>query len=139
LKVLMERYSAGSDATRANDARELAEVWRRIGSQHLSASQGCACGFGGLMIQTADFEIDIVEFVLGDAAKAGLAGVEPYIKAVAGRGEDRYSLAALLRDIEKPGNPASAKPEELDFILARLRTTLSSIEAAHRGPGFVCD
>lgn len=135
----MERAATDRQDARASEARYLAAMWRRIGSQHLSSMQGCSCGFGGLMIQASDFEIDIVEFVLGDAGKAGLAGIEPYIKAVAGRGEDRYSLTALLRDIERPHDAASVTPEELDFILLRLRATLSSIEAAHSGPGFVCD
>lgn len=135
----MEQASTGGQDERAGNARELLTMWRRIGSQHLSAMQGCSCGFGGLMIQAADFEIDIVEFVLGDARKAGLSGVEAYINAVAGRGEDRYSLTALLGEIERPRSQTPAQPEELDFILARLRTTLSSIEAAHRGPGFICD
>jgi hypothetical protein len=135
----MERLLTDTEFTGADDARQLAAMWRRIGSQHLASMQGCSCGFGGLMIQASDFEIDIVEFVLADASKAGLVGVEPYIKAVAGRGEDRYSLAALLKDIEAPRNLSLAKPEELAFILKRLRATFSSIEAAHSGPNFVCD
>lgn len=135
----MEPASTDGQVARAGYARELAAMWRRIGSQHLSSMQGCSCGFGGLMIQASDFEIDIVEFVIGDAHKAGLPDVEAYINAVSRRGEDRYSLLALLSEIEKPRNHTPAKPEELDFILTRLRTTLSSIEAAHNGPGFICD
>jgi hypothetical protein len=135
----MERALTDNPENRSSNARELAAMWRRIGSQHLSASQGCACGFGGLMIQAADFEIDIVEFVLGDARKSGLSGVEAYVNAVARRGEDRYSLPALLSDIEKSGDKAPAKADELDFILARLRTTLNSIETAHNSSRFVCD
>jgi hypothetical protein len=135
----MVRAPTGSLESRSSAARELAVLWRRIGSQHLSAAQGCACGFGGLMIQAADFEIDIVEFVLGDAQKSNMRGVEGYIKAVAGRGDDRYSLPALLDAIGKAGGDAQASPDELEFILTRLRTTLTNIEAAHNNSRFVCD
>lgn len=112
-------------------------MWRRIGSQHLSAAQGCAYGFGGLMLQASDFELDIVEFVLGDARRSNLPGVETYINGIAGRGPDRYSLPALLDAIGKAGDEAN--PEDLEFILSRLRRTLTSIEAAHTSSRFACD
>lgn len=135
----MEWAAPKKQNAHAAGARELATMWRRIGSQHLSASGGCACGFGGMMIQAADFEIDIVEFVIGDAQKSGQTQVEPYIDAVCRRGPDRYSLPALLEAIGKAEAGGPATPEMLDFILARLRTTLTSIENAHNGSRFVCD
>jgi hypothetical protein len=135
----MESASTDSNEGRGAAARELAALWRRIGSQHLSAAQGCACGFGGLMIQASDFEIDIVEFVIADARKASLPSVETFIEAVARRGVDRYSLPALLEAIGAPRADGGAAPDDLDFILARLRRTLTSIEAAHSNSRFVCD
>jgi hypothetical protein len=120
-------------------ARDLAALWRRIRSQHLSATQGCACGFGGLMIQTSDFEIDIVEFVIGDARRSGQPSIERYIEAVARRGGDHYSLPALLDAVGKAGDGAEVSRDELDFILTRLRTSLTSIDAAHTSSRFACD
>lgn len=136
------QVAAAGQTPRANTARELsardlADLWQRIGSQHIGA-QGCAaCGFGGMMFQASDFELDIVEFVIGDARKAKRPDIEAYIDRVAKRGPDRYSLPALLDAIatERDG----AAPDDLDFILARLRTTLTSIEAAHNSARFVCD
>ncbi|MGN6461381.1 MAG: hypothetical protein ACTHLY_09235 [Pseudolabrys sp.] len=134
---MSEPIAAAGQTQRGDAARELAELWQRIGSQHIGA-QGCAaCGFGGMMLQASDFELDIVEFVIGDARKAKLPNIEAYIDKVAKRGPDRYSLPALLDAIatERDG----AAPDDLEFILTRLRTTLTSIEAAHNSARFVCD
>lgn len=131
------QVAAAGQVERAEAARELAALWQRIGSQHIGA-QGCAaCGFGGMMFQASDFELDIVEFVIGDARKAQRPDIETYIDRVAKRGPDRYSLPALLEAIaaEREG----AAPDDLDFILTRLRTTLTSIEAAHNSARFVCE
>lgn len=89
------------------------------------------------MFQASDFELDIVEFVIGDARKAARSAVEAYIDRVAKRGPDRYSLPALLEAVATGSQDAA--PDDLDFILMRLRTTLASIEAAHNSARFVCD
>jgi hypothetical protein len=123
---------------RRGEARDLASLWSRISRQHLSAGQGCSCGFGGMMLQASDFELDIVEFVINDARKAGLSGVEVFIDSVAKRGADQYSLPALLDAIAKD-SPLQPGGEEVDFALGRLRTTLTSIEDAHNSARFVCD
>ena len=112
-------------------------MWGRIGRQHLSAGQGCACGFGGLLLQASDFELAIVEFLINDARKADLPNVEPFIDAAARRGPDRYSLRALLDAIAAADVTSAASPVELDFALTRLRTSLTSIDAAHSR--FTCD
>lgn len=118
--------------------RELSETWSRVSRQHLSAGQGCGCGFGGLILQASDFELDIVEFLLHDAAKAGAVRVMPFVNAAAQRGPDRYSLSALLLAIETTEDAELIGSGELDFALDRLDTTLSSIEAAHRKSRFSC-
>lgn len=126
----------GNDRRRL--ASDLSEIWGRISRQHLSGGQGCGCSFGGLMFQASDFELDIVEFVIGDALKAGLPGVETYIDAIAKRGPDRYSLPALLKALEE-GDYRSAAEAEVDFAIERLNTTLSNIEKAHSKGRFACD
>lgn len=127
-----------SSEQRRSEARDLASLWSRISRQHLSAGQGCSCGFGGMMLMASDFELDIVEFVINDARKAGLSGVESFIDSVAKRGPDKYSLPALLEAIAKD-SPLQPDGAEVDFALGRLRTTLSSIESAHNDARFVCD
>lgn len=124
-------------AGRMERAEALADIWSRVSRQHMSAAAGCSCGFGGFVVSAADFELDIVEFVIAEAETAGLAGVGPFITAVAGRGPDRYSLAALLATLKR--DPASADAADLDFILDRLSTTLSSIDRNHSRNRFVCD
>ena len=142
MKTVSGSVAAAGQGQRANAARELAarelaDLWQRIGSQHIGA-QGCAaCGFGGMMFQASDFELDIVEFVIGDARKAKRPDVETYIDRVAKRGPDRYSLPALLDPVWTSREGTS--PDDLDFIMARLCTTLTSIEAAHNSARFVCD
>lgn len=123
---------------RHRQARELQEIWRRVSSQHLSGGQGCGCSFGGLMLMASDFELDIVEFVINEAHKAGAPGVEAYIDAVARRGPDRYSLPALLTSIEM-GEFQSASEHDIDVVLHRLNRTLSAMESAHSRGRFTCD
>jgi hypothetical protein len=127
-----------SSEQRRGEARDLASLWGRISRQHLTAGQGCACGFGGMMLQASDFELDIVEFVINDARKAGLSGVETFIDTVAKRGPDKYSLPALFDAIAKD-SPLQPGGGEVDFALGRLRTTLTSIENAHNTARFACD
>lgn len=123
---------------RRRKAADLIEMWGRLSSQHLAGGQGCGCSFGGLMFMASDFELDIVEFVIGEAGKAGLPEVEPIIDAIAKRGPDRYSLPALLKALEQGEIPPGAE-READFIVERLDTTLSNMEQAHSKGRFACD
>ena len=129
---------AAAGGARAERARAVAEQWHRVGRQHLSAGQGCGCGFGGLILQAADFELDIVEFLLRDAARAGATRLADFVVAAAARGPDRASLSALLTAIETAPDDELAGSGGLDFALDRLASTLSSIEAAHRKSRFSC-
>jgi hypothetical protein len=123
---------------RRRQASDLTEIWGRLSRQHLSGGQGCGCSFGGLMFQASDFELDIVEFVITGAEQANLPGVGAYIDAIAKRGPDRYSLPALLKALEE-GDYRTASQAEIDFVIARLNTTLSNIEQAHSKGRFACD
>lgn len=121
-------------------AQAVEEMWRRISRQHLSSGQGCACGFGGgLMLQGADFELDVVEFLIDDARKADKGGVETFIDAVAKRGPDRYSLVALLQALGGVEPAKVLSDDERAFALDRLRTTLGGMDTAHTGRRFACD
>jgi hypothetical protein len=126
-----------SPADRADIVRDLSALWAGVSRQHL-AGQGCGCGFGGLILQASDFELDIVEFLLYDAAKAGAAHVPRFVTAAAQRGADRTSLQALLRAIETTEDADLIGSGDLDFVIDRLRTTLSSIAEAHRKSRFSC-
>ena len=118
-------------------ARELSEIWNRISRQHMSAGSGCGCGFGGLILQASDFELDIVEFVIDDAKQEGRAALPGFIDAVSKRGPDRYSVSALLQALPAADMPLG--PDDLDFALARLATTLTAIESSHNKGRFACD
>ena len=124
---------------RSRQARDLGEMWNRVSRQHLTAGAGCTCGIGGLMIQASDFELDIVEFVINDARKEGLAGLESFIDAVAARGPDRYSLTDLLKALGTPDHPEAPAATDVQFALDRLRKTLTSMDSAHSGSRFACD
>lgn len=118
-------------------ASELMEIWNRISRQHMSAGSGCGCGFGGLILQAADFELDIVEFVIDDAKNDGRHDVPPFIDAVSKRGPDRYSIVALLTALDAGDGRISDGDQA--FALARLATSLTSIDSAHGKGRFACD
>ena len=117
---------------RRKEAQRLAGLWNNISRQHLSSAQGCACGFGGgLILQGASFELDIIEFVLEDARTLGHANVEPFIDAVCKSGPDRYSLRALFGAISSDTCALTDKHYQLDFILSKSRRVLGSIGESH--------
>jgi hypothetical protein len=118
-------------------AQDLTETWSRISRQHMSAGSGCGCGFGGLILQAADFELDIIEFVIDDAKTQGRVNLPPFIDAWSKRGPDRYSVISLLKALGATDNELSA--EDRAFALARLATTLDAIENAHNKGRFSCD
>jgi hypothetical protein len=124
---------------RQKQAQDLIESWGRVSRQHMSAGAGCGCGFGGLILQASDFELDIVEFLINDARKDGMAGVEAFVNAVARRGAESYSLSALLQAISDAEVSATANPDELEFAIERLTRTLSSMEKSHSKGRFICD
>jgi hypothetical protein len=120
-------------------ARELSAMWRHVSRQHLTSGQACACGFGGgLMLQGAAFELDIVEFLIDDARKAGFGGLEAFIDATAKRGPDNYSLTALINALGVASSQVLSDAEA-SFALSRLRRTLASMDEAHSRGKFTCD
>jgi len=124
---------------RCQEAQRLAGLWNRIYRQHLSSGQGCACGFGGgLILQGISFELDIVEFLLSDAQKQGHRGVEAFVDATCKKGPDRYSLPDLLQAVANPASAPQIVDNQLDFILTKLATVLSSMDEAHNRR-FACD
>ena len=124
---------------RRTNVDELKALWSRVSRQHLSGGQGCGCSFGGLILQASDFELDIVEFLLHDAAKEGAAQVAPFVSAAAGRGPDHYSLRALFDALATTEDATLIASGDLDFIIDRLGRTLANIENAHRKSRFSCN
>jgi len=125
---------------RRNQAQEIGDIWRRVSRQHLTSGQGCACGFGGgLMLQGAAFELDIVEFLVEDARKAGHDGLEAFIDAKAKRGPDLYNLSALIEALGAADETCALSAASREFALERLKKTLSSMDAAHGRGRFACD
>jgi len=125
--------------TRRQQADELKAVWSRVSRQHLSAGTGCGCSFGGLILQASDFELDIVEFLLHDAAKAEAVHIAAFVEHSAARGPDRYSLPALLEALATTEDTTMVESGDLDFALSRLSLTLTNIESAHRKSRFSCN
>jgi hypothetical protein len=121
---------------RRQDVDDLKALWSRVSRQHLSGGQGCGCGFGGLILMASDFELDIVEFLLHEAAQHGAVHVAAFVKDHAARGPDRYSLTALLEALATTRDAALIEAGDLDFAVSRLRQTLTNIESAHRKSRF---
>jgi hypothetical protein len=134
----LEMTQADPDG-RLREADEIGGIWRRISRQHLSSGQGCACGFGGgLMLQGADFELDIIEFVIDGAKQAGHTDVEAFIDATARRGGDKYSLPAFIEALGRTGAEALSASGRA-FAFQQLRKTLGSMDVAHSRSRFACD
>ena len=57
-------------------------MWNRISGHYLSSDLGCSCCAGGVVLQASDFELDIIEFLISDARKAGLTTFESFLSAV---------------------------------------------------------
>jgi len=105
-------------AERHRQVDELKAVWGRVSRQHVAAGAGCGCSFGGLILQAADFELDIVAFLLHDASKAKAARVTEFVTRAALRGPGRYSLRNLLDALAATSDTACCQPADLDFIIA---------------------
>lgn len=118
-------------------ARQLTEMWNRISRQHMSVASGCGCGFGGLILQASDFELDIVELVIDDANKHGRHALPAFIDSASKRGPDRYNLRALLNALDEEDGRLCE--EDRTFALERLAATLGSIDAAHGRGRFTCE
>jgi hypothetical protein len=126
--------------SRRTEAQEIGDMWRRVSRQHLSSGQGCACGFGGgLMLQGAAFELDIVEFLLDEAKQAGHADIEAFVDGNAKRGVDNFSLSALIEALGRTNATDSLSDVSRAFALQRLKKTLGSMDAAHARGRFACD
>ena len=137
LTLKADHMTIMSAEQRHAEGQRLAGLWSRISRQHLSSGQGCACGFGGgLILQGASFELDIIEFLIEDAKKLAYTEIEPFINAVSKRGPDRYSLPDLLSAIEKTDCTLAAP--QVDFILEKLAGIFSSMDDAH-SRRFACD
>ncbi len=116
------------------EARDLRDLWSRVARRHLTGGQACSCGFGGVMLQAADFETDIVEYLVDAVRRAGHEPAAALVERAAKRGTG-YSLSALLSSIAE----VPELPPGTDLLLERLRGTLSSMDEAHGASRFVCD
>ncbi len=90
-------------------------------------------------MQGAAFELDIVEFLVEDARKAGHGGLEAFIDVKAKRGPDLYNLSALIEALGAADETCSLSVASREFALERLKMTLGSMDAAHGRGRFACD
>ena len=72
------------------------------------------------MLQGAAFELDIVEFLIDEARKAGHGDLFSFIDVVAKRGPDSYNLPALLDALGNADHPAAPDDDSGDFRAGAL-------------------
>jgi len=115
------------------EARELADIWSTQSRRHVSMGVACGCGMGGLTLQLAAYEQDIVDYVLADAEKQGRADVIAFLDEH-GREDDEapWRLLPLLAAIDEQAQAGSGDPEVRQFVLTRLGRTLRSFADMHR-------
>jgi hypothetical protein len=113
-------------------ALELLDIWQRLSSRHVSLGTSCACGIGGVSLQLQVFELDIVDFVLGQAERNRRADVIAYLKDNAfdprsGQG----SVQLLLAKLSTSDDLSLAQSDIPSFVLEKLGKTLRSFARLH--------
>ncbi|NDY92438.1 hypothetical protein [Ideonella livida] len=122
------------------DLNELAELWSRLAGQHVSLGSACACSVGGVTLQLADFEQDIIDYAIGQAEQARRDDLAAWLQRHGREGareDGAWRVSALLEALDRvlqqgralagEGAPADLLP----FTLARLGQTLRSFARLH--------
>lgn len=103
-------------------------MWREGAAQHVAFGGGCACGADGVVIQLADFEQDIADYLLADAERNAREDVVGLLHEEARRENGRWSLEDLLVAMETSREESEAHR----FILSRLGRSLESFVRRHQ-------
>jgi hypothetical protein len=113
----------------AIEATRLLGKWLRVAQGHVSFGMRCSCGIatGKGSIQAQDFELQILDYLFGKHACAGLA----MLRARAGyRPGEAGSITELLRAIAT-GSP-ELEAELPPALLGDLERSIDSFDELHR-------
>ena len=111
-------------------ADALLDLWSSLATRHVALGAACACGVGGVSLQLADFELDIVGYLEDAGLRSGLPDVVAFFEALQQAGTQERPLVRLLEDIRQ-GRLADAIS---DWLLPKVERTLRSFAELH-GPG----
>jgi hypothetical protein len=119
LQSLFDRRAAPPLAQQLAD---IAALWERARGRHVTALFGCSCGAPAAHVSAADFELDLIEFILARYAAVSEAGT--FLQ-----GLERRDIAGLLAALVSL-DPAPAFAGE---IAADLSRSIGSFAGRGRG------
>jgi hypothetical protein len=107
---------------------EIAALWERARGRHVAALFGCSCGAPTAHVSAADFELDLIDFILARHAAASEAGT--FLQ-----GLERRDIAGHGRSLTRPQatTESSSNSESFATMLA-VRWRWSPISRAPASP-----
>lgn len=113
------------DAAQRADA--LLDLWSSLATRHVALGAACACGVGGVSLQLADFELDIVGYLEDAGLRSGVAEVVAFFEALSQAEAANQPLVRLLEDVRQEKLPEAAS----DWLLPKVERTLRSFAELH--------
>lgn len=111
-------------------ADALLDLWSRLATRHVALGAACACGMGGISLQLADFELDIVGYLEDAGLRSDVPEVVAFFNASQQAGAQDQPLLRLLEEVRQGRLPDAAS----DWLLPKVERTLRSFAELH-GPG----
>jgi hypothetical protein len=111
-------------------ADTLLDLWSSLATRHVALGASCACGMGGVSLQLADFELDIVGYLEDAGLRSGMPEIVAFFDALQRAGAQEQPLVRLLEDVQQGRLPAALS----DWLLPKVERTLRSFAELH-GPG----
>ena len=111
-------------------ADTLLGLWSSLATRHVALGAACACGMGGVSLQLADFELDIVGYLEDAGLRSGLPEVVAFFDALPQGGAQEQPLIRLLENVQQGRLPEAVS----DWLLPKVERTLRSFAELH-GPG----
>jgi hypothetical protein len=103
-------------------AHHLLDEWTRLSHDHVPAHGGCSCGAGLAHVRIADFEQDILDYLVSKYARAGQQEALAIARTAQGAG-----IAGLLDALSDREESQSAQ-----LVLIDLKRSIDSFHQLHR-------
>jgi hypothetical protein len=111
-------------------ADTLLDLWSSLATRHVALGAACACGVGGVSLQLADFELDIVGYLEDAGLRSGVPEIVVFFETLQQHSAQEQPLVRLLEDVQQGRLPEALS----DWLLPKVERTLRSFAELH-GPG----
>ena len=113
----------------AQRADTLLDLWSSLATRHVALGAACACGVGGVSLQLADFELDIVGYLEDAGLRSGMPEIVAFFEALQQDSAQEQPLVRLLEDVRQERLPDAVS----DWLLPKVERTLRSFAELHGG------